>query len=43
MKILVNSSNNFMLLMIKPKNDVDYEAFKGCDPKLKYDLIVSGK
>ena len=25
--------------MIKPNNDVDYEAFQGCDPNLKYDLI----
>ena len=25
--------------MIKPKNDVDYESFQGCDPKLKSDLI----
>ena len=39
MKILVNSSKNFVLLMIKPKNDVDYEAFQGYDPKLKSNLI----
>ena len=39
MKILVNSGNNFVLLMIKPKNYVDYEEFKGCDPNLKSDLI----
>ena len=39
MKRLVNSSKNFVLLMIKPKNDVYYEAFQGCDPKLKSDLI----
>ena len=39
MKRLVNSSKNFMLFMIKPKNDFDYEAFQGCDPKLKSDLI----
>lgn len=25
--------------MIKPKNDVDYEAFQGYNPKLKSDLI----
>ena len=39
MKRLVNLSKNFVLLMIKPKNDVDYEAFQGCDPKLKSGLI----
>ena len=39
MERLVNSSKNFVLLMIKPKNDVDYEAFQGCDPKLRYYLI----
>ncbi|WP_208081168.1 hypothetical protein, partial [Bacteroides uniformis] len=38
-KILVNSSKNFVLLIIKPKNYVGYEAFIGCDPMLKYDLI----
>ena len=25
--------------MIKPKNDVDNEAFKGCDSNLKYELV----
>jgi len=39
MKILVNSSNNFVLLIIKPKNHVDNEAFKGCDSNLKYELF----
>jgi len=39
MKRLVNSSNNFVLLMIKPKNDVDNEYFKGCDSKLKFELV----
>ena len=39
MKRLVNSSKNFVLLMIKPKNDVDNEAFKGCDSKLKFELV----
>ena len=29
MKTLANSSKNFVLLIIKPKNDVDNEAFKG--------------
>ena len=39
MKRLVNSSKKFVLIMIKTKNDVDYEVFEGCDTKLKYDLI----
>jgi len=39
MKRLVNSSKNFVLLMIKPKNDVDNEAFKGCDSNLKAELV----
>jgi len=39
MKRLVNLSNNFVLLMIKPKNDVYNEAFKGCDSKLKSELV----
>ena len=36
MKRLVNSSNNFVLLMIKPRNDIDNEDFKGCDSNLKF-------
>ena len=39
MKILVNSSKNFMLLMIKPENDIDYEVFDGCNSNLKIDLV----
>lgn len=39
MKRLVNSRKNFVLLMIKRKNDVDYKAFQGCYPKLKSDLV----
>lgn len=39
MKRLVNSSKNCVLLMIKPKNDVDNEAFKGCDSNLKSKLV----
>jgi hypothetical protein len=35
MKRLVNASKNFVLLMIKRKNDVENEAFQGCDTKLK--------
>jgi hypothetical protein len=38
MKRLVNASKNFVLLMIKPKDDVENEAFQGCDTKLKSDL-----
>jgi hypothetical protein len=38
MKKLVNSSKNFVLLMIKPKEDIENEEFKGCDTKLKYDI-----
>ena len=39
MKILVNSSKTFVLLMIKPKNDVNNEAFKGYDSNLKSELV----
>ncbi|MCY6525078.1 hypothetical protein, partial [Actinobacillus pleuropneumoniae] len=39
MKILVNSSKNLVLLMIKPKNDIDYEAFDGCNSNLKINLV----
>ena len=39
MKRLVNSSKNFVLLMIKPRNDVDNGAFKGCDSILKSELV----
>jgi hypothetical protein len=38
MKRLVNASKNFVLLMIKPKNDIENKAFQGCDTKLKSDL-----
>jgi hypothetical protein len=38
MKRLVNASKNFVLLMIKPKENVEKEAFQGCDAKLKSDL-----
>ena len=37
-KRLVNSSKNFVLLMIKPKDDINHESFEGCDPKLKSNL-----
>jgi hypothetical protein len=39
MKRLVNASKNFVLLMIKPKEDIETEAFQGCDTKLKSDLF----
>ena len=39
MKQLVNLSKNFVLLMIKPKVDVDNEAFKGCDSNLKSKFV----
>jgi len=39
MKRLVNSSKNFVLLMIKPRNDVDNEAFKGCGSNFKSKLV----
>jgi hypothetical protein len=38
MKRLVNASKNFVLLMIKPKEDIETEAFQGFDTKLKSDL-----
>jgi hypothetical protein len=37
-KRLVNSSKSFVLLMIKPKVDVNHEAFENCDSKIKSDL-----
>jgi hypothetical protein len=38
MKRLVNASKNFVLLMIKPKDDIENEVFQGFDAKLKFDL-----
>ncbi|MCZ2221971.1 reverse transcriptase family protein, partial [Corynebacterium pilbarense] len=38
MKRLVNASKNFVLLMIKPKDNVEKEAFHGYDANLKSDL-----
>jgi hypothetical protein len=38
MKRLVNASNNFVFLMIKPKYDIEKEVFQGCDAKFKSDL-----
>jgi hypothetical protein len=37
MKRLVNASKNFVLLIIKPKDDIENEVFQGCDAKLKSD------
>ena len=37
-KRLVNSSKSFVLLMVKPKVDVNHESFENCDSKLKSDL-----
>ena len=39
MKRMVNSSKNFVLLMIKPRNDIDYEVFYGCNLNLKTNLV----
>jgi hypothetical protein len=39
MKRLVNANKNFVLLMIKPKNDAGNEEFQGCDTKLKSNLF----
>ena len=43
-KRLVNSSKNCVLLMIKPKANINHEFFEGCDPELKSDLydVVNG-
>lgn len=39
MKILVDPRKNLVLLVINPKNDIDYEAFDGCNSNLKTDLV----
>ena len=39
MKRLVNASKNFILMIVKVKYVEQTESFKGCDPKLKNDLI----
>lgn len=39
MKRLVNARKQFVLLMMKKKNDIYYEYFEGCDDKLKYNLF----
>ena len=38
----MNSSKSFVLLMVKPKVDVNHESFENCDSKLKsylYDVV----
>ena len=37
-KRLVNSSKNFVILMIMPKSNVNHEPFEDFYPKLKSDL-----
>lgn len=39
MKRLVNSSKNFVLMIVKAKEDEISEAFKGCDPKHKDEMV----
>jgi len=39
MKILVNVSKNFGLLIIKAKYIFEFEAFTGYDSKLKHELV----
>ena len=39
MKRLVNVSKNFVVMIVKEKEVGQIEFFKGCDPKLKNDLI----
>jgi hypothetical protein len=39
MKRLVNARNFFVLMTVKAKDDDKSNAFKGCDPKHKYELV----
>ena len=39
MKRLVNASKNFVLMMVKEKNDEISKSFEGCDPEHKSELI----
>ena len=39
MKRLINASKNFVLMIVKEKDVEQTEFFKGCDPKLKKELI----
>ena len=37
--MLVNARNIFLLVIVKAKDDDKSKAFKGCDPKHKYELF----
>jgi len=39
MKRLVNPIKNFVLMMVKVKNDEISKSFEGCDPRHKYEMI----
>jgi hypothetical protein len=39
MKRLVNARKNFVLMIVKAKDDDKSKAFKGCDPKHKDELV----
>jgi hypothetical protein len=39
MKRLVNASKNFVLMMVKVKNDGISKSFEGCDPKHKSEIV----
>lgn len=39
MKRLINASNNFVLLIVKAKDIGKFDAFKGCDPSHKDELV----
>ena len=39
MKRLINASKNFVRMIVKAKDVEQTKSFKGCDPKLKKDLI----
>ena len=36
---MVNASKNFVLMIVKSKDVEQTKSFKGCDPKLKKELI----
>lgn len=38
MKMLINASGNFVLMIVKSKDDDKSKDFKGCDPKHKDEL-----
>ena len=39
MKRMVNASKNFVLMIVKSKYVEQTKSFKGCDPKIKKELI----